>query len=87
MYKHWQKKHSGTVADSPAAKLEQRWRVALKNKTITAEALDAAHPLALEGSEALRSPVPIGSTADDFGYDFELHTDAHRSWLMAAGSL
>ena len=65
MYKHWKAQHGGAVADSPAAKLEQRWRLALKNKTITAAELDAAHPLALEGNEALRSPAPTGTTTND----------------------
>ena len=86
MYKHWRKKHAGNPA---AEALEARWRMALKNKTASQEALDAAHPWvngdAANGFEELRLAEPTGDNIDDFKYCFDLHADAHREWLSASG--
>ena len=93
LYSHWQKNH----AENPAsAVLEARWRLALDNKGKSAEWLDDKHPLILSdeemqslggedaGYEKVRRPV---EDATDFKYYFALHTDEHREWLNAKGTI
>jgi hypothetical protein len=88
MFKHWEKRHG----DNPAAKqLIARFKAILKNKRLTMAQLDAKAPLVLEGEaedgyEQVRSLDAIASE-DLFTYDFEMHSDEHREWLAAVGSI
>ena len=94
LYSHWQdKRHK----DNPMARaLEARWRLALDNKTKSKEWLDARAPLCLtceegerlggeaEGYEEIRLPA---TDPTDFKVSFELHTEEHREWLQAKGTI
>ena len=87
MYKHWVSKHS----DNPAAQqLIARFKVALKNKRLSAAQLDERAPLEMhgegEGYEQQRSPDTVTSE-DVFTYDFEMHSEEHRAWLIATGTI
>jgi hypothetical protein len=94
LYSHWQDKaHVG----NPAAKeLAARWRLALDNKDKDKDWLDARLPLKLsneemdhlggkeQGYQRIRSPT---ADATDFKPAFSLHTDEHRAWLQATGTI
>jgi|TARA_B110001469_G_C9613531_1_gene305296 hypothetical protein len=85
MYKHWTAKHG----DNPAAQqLIARFKVALKNKRLSVEQLNARAPLEheVEGGEQLRSPDAVTSEAFFFD-EFEMHSEGHRAWLAAAGTI
>ena len=80
-------KHS----DNPAAQqLIARFKVALKNKRLSAAQLDDRAPLEMhgegEGYEQQRSPDTVTSE-DVFTYDFEMHSEGHRAWLIATGTI
>ena len=76
--------------------LEARWRLALDNKGKSALWLDSRHPLVLsneemdhlggeeKGYERVRVPT---SDPSDFNVAFELHTEEHREWLVATGTI
>ena len=73
-----------------------RWRLALDNKDKSKEWLDAQKPLILsneemdrlggkeQGYQRIRSPT---ADATDFKPAFSLHTDEHRAWLQATGTI
>ena len=82
---------------NPAAKeLAARWRLALDNKDKDKDWLDARLPLKLsneemdhlggqeQGYQRIRSPT---ADATDFKPAFSLHTDEHRAWLQATGTI
>ena len=95
LYSHWQEKHG----ENPAARvLEARWRLALDNPSKSAEWLDAQPDMALilsneemdrlggeqMGYERVRRPTPDPT---DFSPAFDLHSDEHRAWLQAEGTI
>ena len=87
MYKHWVSKHS----DNPAAQqLIARFKVSLKNKRLSAVQLDDRAPLEVhadgEGYEQQRSPDAVTSE-DMFTYEFDMHSEGHRAWLIATGTI
>lgn len=94
LFSHWQSK---VHVDNPAAKkLEARWRLALDNKNKTKEWLDARESLILSNEEMdtlggeergyqhIRGP---SSDVTDFSCCFALHTEEHRAWLQATGTI
>lgn len=94
LFSHWQSK---VHEDNPAAKkLEARWRLALDNKNKTKEWLDARESLILSneemdtlggeerGYQRIRGP---SSDVTDFSCCFALHTEEHRAWLQATGTI
>ena len=87
MIKHLDAVHS----DNPAAmQLKTRLRVMLKNKRLTVEQLDARAPLVQreeEGFEQLRRPADAVASEDMFTFDFDMHSDEHREWLTATGTI
>ena len=87
MYKHWERRQG----DNPAAKqLIARFKLALKKKKLTAEQLGEQAPLEQgekeDGYEHLRGPGELPAE-DVFSYSFELHSQEHRDWLAAEGSI
>ena len=93
LYSHWQEVHK----DNPAAqKLEARWRLALDNTDKSQPWLDAREPLILSndemdllggeerGYEKVRSPT---EDKTDFKPSFKMHTQEHREWLSAVGTI
>ena len=80
-----------THRDNPAAaQLVTRLKTILKDKRLTLEQLDARAPLVQreeEGYEQLRVPADAVASEDVFMFDFEMHSEEHREWLSAVGTI
>lgn len=87
MYTHWKRVHG----DNDAAKQRiARFKIALKNKRLTADQLVERAPVeqgeAEDSYEQMRSPDVVASE-NMFTYPFEMLSDEHRTWLEATGTM
>jgi hypothetical protein len=88
LYSHWAGQHSDNEA---AQTLAKRWRAAIKNKKITEAQLDAIGPLDFGeiGSPQGREPQREAPAAAPFAFprNFEIGSQEHADWLLAAGEI
>jgi hypothetical protein len=86
LYSHWQTAHAGNEA---AKKLTARWRMAIKDKSLSKPQLDACAPCDMEaGGEPLRAaPAPVDGAKDHWPHSFSRDSEEYDAWLQAAGSV
>ena len=87
---HWQNMHKGNPA---AEQLVTRWRVAMKNKSISLADLNVCAPCQMTGDKAagyepLREPPsPAAGSTIHFPHTFAFGSAEYHEWLLATDTL